>query len=189
MKKFITFFLSCFLLVSNANAAEQNSGSNNTCPEVLQVKLNNLHEEPANLCDYAGQVALVVNTASYCGFTKQYKGLEELYSQYRERGFTILGFPSNDFGKQEPGSSQEIAKFCKLTYGVEFPMFEKARITSEPTAPYPYLIKATGQTPQWNFHKYLISRDGKVIKSFISEVTPDSPDLITEIEEMLAQKH
>lgn len=179
MKTLIFFLLS--LLTSNVQAVEP-------CPEVLQVKLNTLHDEPANLCDYAGQVVLVVNTASYCAFTDQYKGLETLYKKYNDRGFVILGFPSNDFGEQEPGSNKEIAKFCKLTYGVEFPMFEKASITKLPSAPYPYLIKATGETPQWNFHKYLIGRDGKTIKSFDGKVTPEAPELIAEIEVMLAQK-
>ena len=159
-----------------------------TCPAVLNVQLHNLNDEPANLCDYAGQVVLVVNTASYCGFTSQYKGLEALYRKYQARGLTVLGFPSNDFGNQEPGTNKEIAKFCKLTYGVEFPMLEKASITSaKPSAPYPALIKATGQSPQWNFHKYLISRDGKKISSYASDVTPDSPAFVAELERLLAQ--
>ncbi len=158
------------------------------CPAVLNVQLKNLNDEAANLCDYAGQVVLVVNTASYCGFTSQYQGLEALYRKYQGRGFTILGFPSNDFGQQEPGSNKEIAKFCKLTYGVEFPMLEKASITSaKPSAPYPALIKATGQAPQWNFHKYLISRDGKKISSYASEVKPDSAAFVAELEKLLAQ--
>ena len=186
MKILLTLLLLSF--VSAAQAAEQQADSANTCPEVLQVQLNDLYEEPANLCDYAGQVVLVVNTASYCGFTDQYKGLEALYRKYHDRGFTVLGFPSNDFGKQEPGSSKEIAEFCKLTYGVEFPMFEKARIISdEPSAPFPYLIEATGQAPKWNFHKYLISRDGKTIKSFASSTGPDAPNVVAVIETMLAQ--
>ena len=158
------------------------------CPAVLNVQLKNLNDEPANLCDYAGQVVLVVNTASYCGFTSQYKGLEALYRKYQGRGFTILGFPSNDFGQQEPGSNKEIAKFCKLTYGVEFPMFEKASIvTAKPSAPYPALIKATGQSPQWNFHKYLISRDGKKISSYASDVKPDADAFVADLEKLLAQ--
>ncbi|MGB8517709.1 MAG: glutathione peroxidase [Gallionella sp.] len=176
--------LALFLFASaNVQAAEPSVAS---CPEVLNVRLHNLNDEPANLCDYAGQVVLVVNTASYCGFTPQYKALETLYRNYHARGLMVLGFPSNDFGNQEPGSNKEIAKFCKLTYGVEFPMLEKATITSEqPTAPYPALIKATGQKPQWNFHKYLISRDGKSIRSFASDIKPDSPEFIGALEAML----
>ncbi len=190
MNKFI--FLVMSLIALNAQAAGDNSAqakTSSTCPDVLNVQLNDLNDEPANLCDYAGQVVLVVNTASYCGFTPQYKALESLYRQYHPLGLTVLGFPSNDFGNQEPGSNKEIAKFCKLTYGVEFPMLEKASITSaHPSAPYPALIKATGETPQWNFHKYLISRDGKTIKSFASDVKPDSAEFIAQLEELLAKK-
>lgn len=190
MKILTMFLLSLFLFASYAQAVEEKPISSHACPEVLQVNLKSLHDEPANLCDYAGRVVLVVNTASLCKFTDQYKGLEALHRKYHDQGFTVLGFPSNDFGEQEPGSNQEIAKFCKLTYGVEFPMFEKASITSQnPTAPYPYLIKATGQTPEWNFHKYLISRDGKTIKSFVSKIEPEASDFIAEIEAMLAQKY
>ena len=180
--------LVCLCALSMVAQAE-NSMAEHRCPEVLNVQLNNLNDEPTNLCDYAGQVVLVVNTASYCGFTPQYKALEALYRKYHARGLTVLGFPSNDFGNQEPGSNKEIAKFCKLTYGVEFPMFEKASITgNQPSAPYPQLIKSTGQTPQWNFHKYLISRDGNTVKSYASEVTPESPQFIGELEKLLAQK-
>ena len=189
MKTKIVFLIGLLLLAFNVQAGQKKLDSTQACPDVLNVKLKNLHEEAANLCDYAGEVVLVVITASYCGFTGQYKGLEALYRKYKDRGFTVLGFPSNDFGNQEPGSGEEIAKFCKLTYGVEFPMFEKAIITSKhPSAPYPHLIKATGQTPQWNFHKYLVSRDGKIIKSFSSEVTPDTADFVSELETLLAQK-
>lgn len=189
MKNLIALLFLLSIFATDAQAANNKTASNNTCPDVLKVKLHNLHEEKANLCDYAGQVVLVVNTASYCGFTGQYKGLEALYRKYKDQGFVVLGFPSNDFGNQEPGSGEEIAKFCKLTYGVEFPMFEKANITGKrPSAPYPYLIKATGQTPQWNFHKYLVSRDGKTIKSFASEVTPEAADFVTELDTLLAQK-
>ncbi len=185
MKKFIFLFISCMTLT--VQAAELKAPA--SCPDVLNVQLNDLNDEPANLCDYAGQVVLVVNTASYCGFTPQYKALESLYRKYHQRGLTVLGFPSNDFGNQEPGSNKEIAKFCKLTYGVEFPMMEKANITgANPSAPYPALIKATGDTPQWNFHKYLISRDGKVIKSFASDVKPDSAVFIAELEKLLAKR-
>jgi glutathione peroxidase len=189
MENFIACLILLFIFATHAQAADKKTKFGNACPEVLQVKLKNLHKEKANLCDYSGQVVLMVNTASYCGFTGQYKGLEALYSKYKGQGFTVLGFPSNDFGNQEPGSGEEIAKFCKLTYGVEFPMFEKANITGKrPSAPYPYLIKETGQTPQWNFHKYLVSRDGKTIKSFASEVTPEAADFVTELEAMLLQK-
>ena len=125
--KTLVLLVIAFVSTFNAHAAPAVASN---CPAVLNVQLKNLNDEPANLCDYAGQVVLVVNTASYCGFTSQYKDLEALYRNYQARGFTILGFPSNDFGQQEPGTNKEIAKFCKLTYGVEFPMFEKASIVS-----------------------------------------------------------
>jgi glutathione peroxidase len=186
MRSSYILFVLFLLINAPAQAAEATAAS---CPEVLNVRLHNLNDEPANLCDYAGQVVLVVNTASYCGFTPQYKALEALYRNYHARGLTVLGFPSNDFGNQEPGSNKEIAKFCKMTYGVEFPMMEKASITSKhPSAPYPALFKATGEKPQWNFHKYLISRDGKKILSFASDIKPDSPEFIGALEKLLEQK-
>jgi glutathione peroxidase len=127
----------------------------------------------------------VVNTASYCGFTPQYDGLEKLYREYRDRGFVVLGFPSNDF-EQEPGNDQQIADFCRLTYGVEFPMFEKVRVVGENAHPlYRNLGQASGQFPRWNFHKYLIGRDGKVVGSFSSTVTPESMTLVRAIESQL----
>ncbi|NDP58332.1 MAG: glutathione peroxidase [Oxalobacteraceae bacterium] len=159
------------------------------CPAVLQQQFKRLQDEvPQNLCQYAGKVTLVVNTASYCGFTTQYQGLEALYAKYQARGLVVLGFPSNDFGKQEPGSSKEIADFCFNTYGVKFPMFSKA-VVSGPNANalYATLAKSTGKTPQWNFHKYLIDRSGKVITSFPSEVAPGNPALVTAIEKALNQ--
>ncbi|TMH31373.1 MAG: hypothetical protein E6H66_16235, partial [Betaproteobacteria bacterium] len=114
-----------------------------------------------SLCQYQGKVLLIVNTASYCGYTHQYEGLEALYHKYKDRGLVVLGFPTNDFGEQEPGTNQEIAEFCRLTYGVEFPMFEKSSIKSIKANPlFGELISRTGQAPQWNFHKYLVDRDG-----------------------------
>ena len=158
-----------------------------TCPAVLQFQANRLQDEaPQNLCQYAGKVTLVVNTASYCGFTSQYQGLEDLYAKYQARGLVVLGFPSNDFGKQEPGSSKEIADFCFNTYGVKFPMFSKTVVSGSGRSPlYASLAKATGKTPQWNFHKYLIDRSGNVISSFPSNTAPDSKALVAAIEQSL----
>ena len=158
-----------------------------SCPALLQLQFNRLQDEmPQNLCQYAGKVVLVVNTASYCGFTSQYQGLEDLYAKYQGRGLVVLGFPSNDFGKQEPGSSKEIADFCFNTYGVKFPMFSKAVVLGpQRNALYAALAKATGKTPQWNFHKYLIDRNGKAVNSFQSDVTPDDKRLIGAIEKAL----
>jgi glutathione peroxidase len=158
-----------------------------TCPAILQHKFNRLQDEaPQNLCQYAGKVTLVVNTASYCGFTNQYQGLEDLFAKYQSKGLVVLGFPSNDFGQQEPGSAKEIADFCFNTYGVKFPMFSKAVVIgSKRNALYDTLAKATGKTPQWNFHKYLIDRNGKVLASFASDVAPNSKALVSAIEKAL----
>ncbi len=136
---------------------------------------------------YGGDVLLVVNTASKCGFTPQYEGLEAMHAKYKAQGFAVLGFPSNDFMGQEPGSEAEIQEFCTLTYGVKFPMFEKVQVRGDtPTPLYADLIKSTGEAPGWNFHKYLIDRSGKVIASFGSRTTPDDPKLVAAIEKALA---
>ena len=158
------------------------------CPTVLNQKFNRLQDEaPQDLCQYAGKVVLVVNTASFCGYTSQYEGLEALYAKYSRKGLVVLGFPSNEFGKQEPGTSKEIADFCYNTYGVKFPMFAKSSVTgANPNPLYASLIKATGKTPSWNFHKYLIGRDGKVLEHYPSKVTPDDKKLVGQIEKALA---
>jgi len=157
------------------------------CPAILKHQFNRLQDEaPQNLCQYAGKVTLVVNTASYCGFTSQYQGLEDLFVKYQSKGLVVLGFPSNDFGQQEPGSSKEIADFCFNTYGVKFPMFSKAVVVgAKRNALYQELAKATGKTPEWNFHKYLIDRNGKVLASFPSNVAPDNKALLAAIEKAL----
>ncbi len=135
---------------------------------------------------YAGDVLLVVNTASKCGFTPQYEGLEALQKQYAAQGFNVLGFPSNDFMGQEPGTEADIKEFCTLTYGVKFPMFEKVQVKGDEATPlYLDLARATGVQPGWNFHKYLIGRDGKVVANFSSKVKPGDPQLIAAIEREL----
>jgi len=158
------------------------------CPAILKQTFNRLQDEaPQNLCQYAGKVVLVVNTASYCGFTKQYEGLEALYAKYGSKGLVVLGFPSNDFGNQEPGNSKDIADLCYNTYGVKFPMFAKSVVSgASPNPFYADLIKQTGKTPAWNFHKYLIDRNGKVLESFPSKVTPDDKKLVGAVEKALA---
>ena len=136
---------------------------------------------------YGGQVLLVVNTASKCGFTPQYEGLEAMHARYKDQGFAVLGFPSNDFMGQEPGTEEEIQEFCTLTYGVQFPMFEKVQVRgSTPTPLYADLIKASGEAPGWNFHKYLIDRSGNVVASFGSRTTPEDPKLGAAIEKARA---
>lgn len=143
--------------------------------------------KPADLGEYRGKVTLVVNVASYCGYTPQYKGLEALHRELKGKGFAVLGFPSNDFGEQEPGSAEEIVTFCKLTYDVSFPMF--AKVVTKPGAaqsPVYRLLGSTGHLPAWNFAKYLIGKDGKVIAFYPSDVTPESPALRGAIAKALA---
>lgn len=145
-------------------------------------------KETVNLSQaYGGQVVLVVNTASKCGFTPQYEGLEAMYAKYQDQGFAVLGFPSNDFMGQEPGSEEQIQEFCTLTYGVKFPMFEKVQVRGSGATPlYRDLAAATGEQPGWNFHKYLVGRDGKVIASFGSRTKPDDVALVAAVEKALA---
>ncbi len=159
------------------------------CPTLLRHSYQRLQGgQTQSLCDYRGQVVLVVNTASYCGYTNQYEGLEALYRKYRDRGLVVVGFPSNDFGGQEPGTNQEIAEFCRSTYGVQFPMFEKSSVTGVANNPlFVELAARTGERPQWNFHKYVIDRRGEKIASFRSAVAPDSRELVGTIERLLAQ--
>lgn len=158
-----------------------------TCPSSLSFTFPRLQDEaPQNLCQYQGKVILVVNTASYCGFTSQYEGLEKLYAQYKDRGLVILGFPSNDFGKQEPGSNKEIADFCHNTYGVKFPMFAKSSLSGADANPlFKLLIEKSGTKPRWNFYKYLIDRQGNVVNAYSSMTSPSSKSLIKDIEKIL----
>jgi len=160
------------------------------CPLLLRHTFNSLQTgAPQSLCLYSGKVLLIVNTASYCAYTPQYEGLEALYRKYKDRGLVVLGFPSNDFGSQEPGSNKEVAEFCRTTYGVEFPMYEKSSVTRLDTHPlYAELAAKTGRAPRWNFHKYLVDRSGQRIQSFGSDVTPNERDLVGRIEKLLAEK-
>jgi len=143
--------------------------------------------ELVNLKDaYAGKVVLVVNTASKCAFTDQYEGLEALYARYRSQGLVVLGFPSNDFGNQEPGGEKQIQDFCRLTYGVKFPMFAKTTVRKGSADPlFEGLAQAAGRYPKWNFHKYLVDRQGRLIDDFLSFTSPDSGRLISAIEKAL----
>jgi glutathione peroxidase len=143
--------------------------------------------KPVDLGVYRGKVTLVVNVASYCGYTPQYKGLESLHRELQPKGFAVLGFPSNDFGEQEPGTAQEIADFCRLTYDVSFPMF--AKVVTRPGAaqsPIYQFLGRSGRLPTWNFGKYLVGKNGQVIAFFPSDVTPESPELRTAITRALA---
>lgn len=159
------------------------------CPALLDAKMEMLMQGEASLCQYSGKVLLVVNTASRCGFTPQYEGLEKIYRRYKDRGLVVLGFPSNDFGGQEPGSAKDIAKFCEANYGVSFPMFAKTRVAAGGANPfYEKLAAASGSRPQWNFHKYLISRRGETVLAFETRVAPEDRKLVAEIERLLAEQ-
>jgi glutathione peroxidase len=143
--------------------------------------------KPVDLGAYRGKVTLVVNVASYCGYTPQYKGLEALHRELSSKGFAVLGFPSNDFGEQEPGSAAEIAQFCRLTYDVTFPMFGKVETHGPNQSPIYRHLATSGQLPAWNFAKYLIGKDGKVVAFYPSDVTPESRQLRTAIAQALAK--
>jgi glutathione peroxidase len=142
------------------------------------LKTKTLQGQPADLGQYQGKVTLVVNVASECGFTPQYAGLEKLHRELSGRGFAVLGFPSNEFGAQEPGSPQEIGTFCQKNYGVTFPLFEKVVTKAGPgQSPVYEFLGRSGRLPTWNFAKYLVGKDGRVIQSYPSKVAPESPEL------------
>ena len=172
-------FLTSVLFVMNGTAMA-------ACPALLDRTMTSIFDQPQSLCAYAGRVVLVVNTASQCGYTPQYEGLEALYRKYRARGLVVLGFPSNDFGGQEPGSNKEIASFCVNQYAIDFPVFAKTSVKGKAANPFfADLAKASGQAPQWNFHKYLIDRSGKQVASFVTRVEPGDPKLVAAIERLL----
>ncbi|MCO5141504.1 MAG: glutathione peroxidase [Oligoflexia bacterium] len=149
------------------------------------ISVKNIEGKSVSMSDYKGKVVLIVNTASECGFTPQYKGLEELYKKYKDKGLLVLGFPSNDFGGQEPGSESEIKAFCESRYQVSFPLFSKVSIKENPSSLYQYLQQKTQVQVAWNFSKFLVSKDGKTIHAFSSKVEPMSSELTKSIEGLL----
>ena len=171
-----------------STTASQTVDSDAACPALLRHRFDRLQDEkPQSLCQYAGKVLLVVNTASYCGFTGQYAGLEALYAQYKSKGLVVLGFPSNDFA-QERGNNEQIADFCENTYGVKFPLFSKSHVSGQGASPfYRELAAATGAAPRWNFTKYLVGRDGRVLNHFGSATEPDDKRLVQALQQALAQ--
>ena len=178
--------LRCLALVALIGAM---MSADAACPGLLDQKVETLTGEDTSLCNYAGKVVLVVNTASQCGYTPQYEGLEKLYRKYKGAGLVILGFPSNDFGAQEPGSAQEIARFCEQNYGVTFPMFAKTSVAAGAAHPfYEKLATASGSRPRWNFHKYLVDRRALKVVPFDTKVTPQDPKFVAEIERLLAER-
>lgn len=186
MRKII---LTCTTLLSAVLITAQTfAGPQSDCPETLNFNKRVLAGDKAvNLCkEYLGKVVMVVNTASKCGYTPQYDGLEALYRKYKDKGLVVLGFPSNDFGGQEPGSEKQIQNFCRLTYGVEFPMFEKTHAAKRNADPlYQTLGEISGEYPQWNFHKYVLDRNGRLVASYNSRVEPQSKSVIDTIEKLL----
>ena len=159
------------------------------CPSILNHKFANLMDEPVSLCQFNGKVLLIVNTASECGYTPQYDGLEKLYRRYRDKGFVVLGFPANDFGGQEPGSNKEIAQFCRVNYGITFPVFAKTSVVGANANPlFHELAAKTGKPPRWNFHKYLLDRAGQPVAAFESAVEPDDRRVTAQIEKLLGAR-
>jgi glutathione peroxidase len=181
--------LAVFLAALGFAAMTHAAGSDNACPPLLDAAMPTLTDDkPQSLCQFKGKVLLVVNTASQCGYTPQYEGLEKLYKRYKDKGLVVLGFPSNDF-RQESGSSKEIAAFCEANYGVSFPMFDKSSVARGNVNPfYANLAKTAGAVPAWNFHKYLIDRRGEKVQSFPAQVDPGNQKLVKEIERLLAEK-
>ena len=176
------------LLVFAAAAGTAALPADAAAPDLLLYQFNPLiPAKPIALKEYAGKVILVVNTASQCGYTPQYEGLEKLHKKYQSRGLVVLGIPANDFGAQEPGSNQDIAQFCTANFGVSFLMTEKLATPIPQNPLYAQLIKISGQAPQWNFHKYLIGKSGKV-SSYQSGVEPMGRELIAAVEAALAAK-
>jgi glutathione peroxidase len=158
-----------------------------SCPTLLNHTFPRLQDDaPQSLCQYQGRVVVVVNTASYCGFTAQYEALEKVYARFKDKGLVVLGFPSNDFGNQEPGSNQQIAEFCTNTFGVKFPMFAKSGVSGKNANPLFKSLSRQSEAPGWNFHKYILDRNGKLVRSYSSQVAPDDRRLIADIERALA---
>jgi glutathione peroxidase len=182
------------LLALAAVSAIAQTKTGGKVPEVLNYTMNNLNGEPVNLSQFAGNVVLIVNTASECGYTYQYEGLQNLHDKYASRGLSVLGFPSNDFGQQEPGSNQQIQQFCKANYGVEFPMFSKVQVLGGGKVPLYQYLTSKASNPKfageikWNFEKFLIGRDGQILGRFASDVEPESRQILTAIEAALARQ-
>ena len=185
------FALSLAFVLQGAATREVAAEEHGERAPFLEFEAQRLNGDTESLDRYRGQVLLVVNTASRCGYTPQYEGLQALYDQYKSRGFSVLGFPSNDFARQEPGSDSEIREFCRLNYGVEFPMFSKVHVKGADAHPvYVYLTslpEPIGGPVQWNFQKYLVDRNGKVAARYASRVRPRDPSLTSEIERLLAE--
>jgi glutathione peroxidase len=174
-----------FILIAGAVIG---AGAAFAASSVHEFTPNGIDGSPAPLAAYKGKALLIVNVASQCGYTPQYKGLESLYRKYKDKGLVVAGFPANNFGAQEPGTNEEIKSFCSRNYNVTFPMFSKISVTGADRAPlYAYLAESGGGAPKWNFTKYLVDKSGKVIERFDSRVDPESPEMTSAIEKALGQ--
>jgi glutathione peroxidase len=169
-----------------AEAVAPSAAAEPAAPSIHAFEMNRLDGTKTSLSAWSGKVVLVVNTASKCGYTPQYQGLQQLHAKYSERGFEVLGFPSNDFGGQEPGTAKEIQSFCVSMYDVNFPMFEKTKVIGAERSPlYALLSEARGE-PKWNFHKYLVDKHGRPVEAWGSKVEPGAPEIASSIEAQLA---
>ena len=183
----ITTVISASIATGQPGDSPMTDSQPKNCHPNLNFDVRVLHDDRViNLCDaYQGNVILIVNTASRCAFTDQYEGLETLYSNYRQHGLVVLGFPSNDFGNQDPGSEKQIRDFCRLTYGVQFPMFQKSRVKKSVADPLFVQLGEQAGYPRWNFYKYLINRDGELVDSYSSLTSPTNKKLVGKIETLL----
>ena len=183
--KFPLFLLALAMILTAKIHAQTNS-----MQSIYEIPLKNIDGKPATLADYKGKVFLIVNVASRCGFTSQYSGLEQLHQKFKDKGVSVLGFPCNDYGAQEPGSNEEIKAFCSSKYSVTFPLFDKLHTKGAEQHPLYQLLTAqaspTGNVA-WNFEKFLIAKDGTIAGRFKSAVTPDDPKFIAAIEKELAK--
>ncbi len=185
----VTWSLLAAVAVSGSLSAEEKE-----TPKVLNFKMKSLTGKPVDLKEYQGKVVLMVNVASRCGATPQYAGLQEIYDKYKDQGLVVLGFPCNQFGAQEPGTADEIQNFCEKNYGVTFPMFEKINVNGDDAAPLYKLLTSPETNPEhagkirWNFEKFLIGRDGKIVQRFATGVQPDDAKFVEAIEKQLAGK-
>jgi glutathione peroxidase len=184
--------LICALIVAGVAIVAAPSASiaaESLCPSILDHRFANLMDEPISLCQFRGKMVLIVNTASECGYTPQYDGLEKLYRRYRDKGFVVLGFPANDFGGQEPGSNKEIAQFCRVNYGITFPVFAKTAVVGANANPlFRELAARTGRPPRWNFHKYLLDQAGQPVAVFESADEPEDRRITAQIEKLLVER-
>ena len=195
MKKIIThsayvFVIALFLLLSKTDALNESNG-NTMDKNIKQITVKDIDGKSVSLSDYKGKVLLIVNVASYCGFTKQYSGLEEIYKQYKEKGFEILAFPCNQFGEQEPGTNEEIKNFCSSKFDVSFRLFDKIDVNGKDKSPLYSILtdnEVTGKADiKWNFEKFLIDKDGNIVARYSSKVEPKSKELVSAIEKELAK--